>query len=193
MVMRMTEIELFLLTGVFFLLLVQILIGASLLKFYRIMGEKDLIPEFSLEAMINGGISKPAAAGAPGSERTLNSRNEGAAANEGPAHIETITGKAGIGESLNALCEKYGMESFTLAGKDGLVIASSANSPDEEAAHFSYLYTSGIAPHDPMMRLFTVEYNDQELVGIARLQREIPDPWLGSIAKEATDILMWWL
>lgn len=187
MVMRMTEIELFLLTGVFFLLLVQILIGASLLRFYRIMGEKDFIPEFSLEAMINGGISKPTATGAPGSERIIHSPNEG------PAHLETITGKAGIGESLKALCEKYGMESFTLAGKDGLVIASSAESPDEEAAHFSYLYTSGIAPHDPMMRLFTVEYNDQELVGIARLQQEIPDSWLGSIAKEATDILMWWL
>jgi hypothetical protein len=187
MVKRMTEIELFLLTGVFFLLLVQILIGVSLLKFYRIMGENDLIPEFSLEAMISGGISKPAAVGAPVSERILESHDEG------PAHIEAITGKASIGESLDALCEKYGMKSFTLAGKDGLVIASSIDSPDEEAAHFSYLYTSGIAPHDPMVRLFAVEYNDQELVGIARLQREIPDQWLGAIAKEGTDILMWWL
>jgi hypothetical protein len=190
----MTEIEIFLLTGVFFLLLVQILIGASLLRFYRIMGEKELSPEFSLEAMINTGIAKPAAIGTPTSERIVEMHGEGeTTAEEAPAHVETITGKTSIEESLKALCRKYGLESFTLASKDGLAVASSHGGPEEEAAHFSYLYTSGIQPHDPLVKLVPVKFNDEELVGIARLAHEIPDAWTRLIARESSDILMWWL
>jgi hypothetical protein len=190
----MTEIELFLLTGVFFLLLVQILIGASLLKFYRLMGTINILPEFSLEEAIGGGTARTVPGRSPASG-TVPEQHEGSFADEipTPPHVETITGRENIRDSLEALCNKYSMESFTIAAKDGLVIASSIDTAEGEAAQYSYLYTSGISPHDPMVRLFGVEYNGEELVGIARAVREIPDAWVPSIAREANDILMWWL
>ncbi len=110
-----------------------------------------------------------------------------------PLDIDIIKGKANIHESMKALSAKYHLASITLASKDGLVIASSLETPDETGAQYSYLYFNGIEPQNRMVRLFGMNYNGEALACIVRLKQPIPGEWYDAIRNEAGDILSWWL
>ncbi len=110
-----------------------------------------------------------------------------------PLDIDIIKGKANIHESMKALSAKYHLASITLASKDGLVVASSLETPDETGAQYSYLYFNGIEPQNRMVRLFGMNYNGEALACIVRLKQPIPGEWYDAIRNEAGDILSWWL
>lgn len=161
----------------------QVILGLIIARIYRILDQEKQRPSESVRQ---------------GSESTKDSvaaSGEAAAAivTVPPLDIDIIKGKANIHESMKALSAKYHLASITLASKDGLVVASSLETPDETGAQYSYLYFNGIEPQNRMVRLFGMNYNGEALACIVRLKQPIPGEWYDAIRNEAGDILSWWL
>lgn len=167
------DFDFFVLTIVFTLVFIQIALGILLFRIYRLMDNKK------------------------SSDRPDNSSPAGSAGGAlpivSPGDMELITGRKNIQESMKALCEKYYLGSITLASRDGLVIASSLDEPTERAAQYSYLYFRGMEPQNPMVRLFGLNYNGEEIAGIVQITQNMSDEWLDAVEREAIDILTWWL
>lgn len=110
-----------------------------------------------------------------------------------PADIDFFTGKGNIQESMMSLCEKYYLISMTLASADGLVIASSYNNSEEEAAHYSYCYNSGNDPQDSCVNLFGMDFRGENIVGIIKKNDSVQEEWINGIKEDADSILSHWL
>ncbi|MDT8358160.1 MAG: hypothetical protein RQ758_06605 [Methanomicrobiaceae archaeon] len=173
------DFNFFVLTVLFTLVFIQILLGILFLRLYRSM--ESATPEGRRVA----GIGKKKTSGEP-----TGGEGEGWRA---PLEIDLIKGRRDIQESMQAFCEKYGIDSFTLASGDGLVIASSLPHPDEKAAHYSYLFSNGIEPKNPGVRLFGFDFNDDLVVGIVRAGGQIPPECIEAMKGEAVNVLTWWL
>jgi len=167
----MGEPDLFILLFVLVLFMTQIVLGIYLLRIYRLLEKEEGRPIRSFRFV-------PAS-------RTVSA----AARSEG----DVIHGQTTIAESLQALCEKYSLDSCTIATRDGLVVASSLEDAEEEAAQFSYLYVNGIAPHDPFIRLFGLSYHGGEVVGIVKGQEEAFARVQQALEDELQAVLDWWL
>lgn len=175
------EFEFFVLTVLFTLVFIQVLLGILFLRMYRSMDSP--IPGSSSVA---GLMRKPAS-------RKAKSEGEGGPVRDTPLDIDLIKDRRDIQESMQAFCEKFQLDSFTLASHDGLVIASSLSLPDQKAAHYSYLFFNGIEPRNPGVRLFGFDFNEEQVVGIVRGKDEIPPEWIEAMKGEAVNILTWWL
>lgn len=177
------DVELFLLIVVGILVIVQVILGLIIARIYRILDQEKQRPSESVRQGSESPTDNIAASG------------EAAAAivTVPPLDIDIIKGKANIHESMKALSAKYHLASITLASKDGLVVASSLETPDETGAQYSYLYFNGIEPQNRMVRLFGMNYNGEALACIVRLKQPIPGEWYDAIRNEAGDILSWWL
>jgi hypothetical protein len=110
-----------------------------------------------------------------------------------PPDIDVISGKENIQESFKALCEKYGLDSCTVASKDGLVVVSTLDDAHEEAARYSFAFTRKQEPDDPLLFLFGMVYKGQDLVGVVRMKEPIPGTWKDSIQEEVGAVLARWL
>ena len=164
------ESDLFILLFVLVLFMLQVVLGIYLLRIYRILEKEEGQP---IRSMWFSPSRRP----------------ESAARSEG----DVIHGRKTIAESLKALCEKYSLDSCTIATPDGLVVASSLEDAEEEAAQYSYLYINGIAPHDPFIRLFGISYQGGEVVGIVKGRKEVFDNSQQALQNELQAILDWWL
>lgn len=84
--------------------------------------------------------------------------------------------KGTLNESMNAMVEKYRLDSLTLASRDGLVIASTSKTPDEDAAVYSnmfqdlnkktpntYFYVDSKSIH-----LYSVDIANSSIIGVIR-------------------------
>lgn len=127
------------------------------------------------------GREAPAVAPAPASKPVPQSR---AAPKEKPAEkapekpatpaIEVVKGT--MKESIEALEKKYRLNAVTLSTVDGLVIASTINDPDEEAAVWSGKFNelnkekpgNYYAITDKGIHLYSAESADNKVIGVAR-------------------------
>jgi len=83
--------------------------------------------------------------------------------------------KGSLSESMVSLTQKYRLGSLTLASQDGLVIASTSKSPDQDAAVFSGLYQELYkVKQEPYyyvesknVGLYSVESGVQKVIGVA--------------------------
>jgi hypothetical protein len=166
----MNEPDLFILAFVLVLFLFQVFLGIYLLRIYRILEKEEGQPIRSFRFVpANRTPSQPVQEG------------------------DVIQGRTSMAESMRALCEKYSLDSCTIATRDGLVVASSLDDPEEEAAQFSYLYVNGIAPSDPFSRLFGLSYHGGEVVGIVKGKEEVFARSQQTLEDELQTILDWWL
>jgi hypothetical protein len=94
---------------------------------------------------------------------------------------------------MEALNQKYGLESITLASPDGFVIASSDPDARQIAARYSHMAKKGMKPEDSRIQVFEMYYRGSPLTGIIRTNHPIPATWLSSIEEDARKILNWWL
>ncbi|MDI6718382.1 MAG: hypothetical protein QMD46_02045 [Methanomicrobiales archaeon] len=112
---------------------------------------------------------------------------------EMPESVDLIQGFSSMTESIRALAGKYGLQSFTLATQDGLVVASSSPGNQEDAAIYSHLFTKGEKPDDPLVQLFGIRHRGSSLIGIVKAHRTIPESWMKSIEEDVKIILGRWL
>jgi hypothetical protein len=110
-----------------------------------------------------------------------------------PREIELIEGRNDIIGSMNALCEKYYLDSFTISTDDGLVVASSEGDAASDAAKYSYIFSEGGYPDDPTVMLFGIQHKGSNMVGILRTEHNIPDRWVQDMEHDAVAILQRWL
>jgi hypothetical protein len=166
----MSESDLFILLFVLVLFMCQIVLGIYLLRIYRILEREEGQPIRSFRFIpANRTPAKPGTDG------------------------DVIHGRKTIAESMQALCDKYSLDSCTIATRDGLVVTSSLDDAEEEAAQYSYLYVNGIAPHDPFIRLLGLSYHGGEVVGIVKGQDKALARSPQTLEDELQTILDWWL
>ncbi|TAJ44907.1 hypothetical protein [Methanofollis fontis] len=110
-----------------------------------------------------------------------------------PKKIELITGRSNILESMNALCEKYYLDAFTVATDDGLLVASSEEDATDDAARYSHVFASGNLPDDPQVMLFGIRHKGSDMVGIIRTKHNIPENWVQGMEDDVVSILKQWL
>jgi hypothetical protein len=108
--------------------------------------------------------------------------------------IELVEGRADITGSLLALAEKYSLDQFTIATKDGLVFASSGSkNAQNDAAVYSSMYSDDPGTIIPGVVLFELVHKNSGLVGIIRTDKPVPERILAKIAADTKDILNWWI
>lgn len=110
-----------------------------------------------------------------------------------PRDISLFDGRTDIVGSMQAMCEKYYLEAFTIATDDGLVVASSKEDASADAAKYSYLFTEGELPDDPQVMFFGIQHKGSNLVGILRTEHNLPDAWVKDMEKDAVSVLKKWL
>jgi hypothetical protein len=110
-----------------------------------------------------------------------------------PRDLSLFDGRTDIVGSMQAMCEKYYLEAFTIATDDGLVVASSEADASADAAKYSYLFTEGQLPDDPKVMLFGIQHKGSDLVGILRTEHNIPDTWVEDMKNDAVSVLKRWL
>jgi hypothetical protein len=107
--------------------------------------------------------------------------------------VDILEDHTNIRRNMEALNQKYGLESITLASPDGLVVASSDEDAHQIAAQFSHMTKKGMKQEDSRIQVFEMYYRGSPLTGIIRTNHPIPDTWLSSIEEDARKILNWWL
>jgi hypothetical protein len=84
--------------------------------------------------------------------------------------------KDNLPDSMKAITDKYGLKWLTIASSDGLVIASTSNTPDEDAAVYSNLfhelYRTRPEPYFNVsnrdIHLLLVESGDHKVIDVAK-------------------------
>jgi len=107
--------------------------------------------------------------------------------------VEIFQDRSDIRRSMEALTDKYSLDSITLASPDGFVIASSDPDADQIAAQYSHMIKKGTKPEDSRTQVFEMHYRGSPLIGIIRVDHPLPATWLSSIEEDARKILNWWL
>jgi hypothetical protein len=111
-----------------------------------------------------------------------------------PKPVDLLKNRNDIAASLRALAEKYSLSEITLATGDGLVLASSAgHDVQADAAQFSQIIKRQSAPDDPEVSLFEVKHRDSSVIGIVRMNNNLPQNWKKGIREDTKVILQWWL
>ncbi|HVP97212.1 hypothetical protein [Methanoregula sp.] len=111
-----------------------------------------------------------------------------------PRQIDCLSGRADLGESLQALAEKYSLEDLTLATADGLLLASSGKKPSADTvARYAGMYAENVQPRPPGIMLFGLEYKGSPLVGIAKTRDLYPQEPEQDLISETKDILNRWI
>jgi hypothetical protein len=98
-----------------------------------------------------------------------------------------------ITKNLRALVSKYHLDALTLSTTDGLMIASTSETGQDDAAHFGHVLRPGETPSLPDIRLFFLSHKGSSVVGIIRSGRQVTDTGLESIRNDTEKIMNWWL
>ena len=96
-------------------------------------------------------------------------------------------------ESLNRLCQKFSIETCTLASTDGLVVASSFAGGIRDAAYFSNLYLRENITRQGDITISPLRYKNQNLILIIRAQRNLNSEDIEAIKSHEKEILSFWL
>lgn len=108
--------------------------------------------------------------------------------------IELTVGRRDITSSLLVLTEKYSLDQFTIATKDGLVFASSGSgTAQDDAAIYSGMYAHEPESSVPGIFLFTLDHKNSSLVCIVRTKKSFPQKILHQIEADTKDILNFWI
>jgi hypothetical protein len=110
-----------------------------------------------------------------------------------PRSIEILEDRSDMMKNMQALAEKYYLDSITLATTDGLVVASSGSNAQTDAAQYSHMYKKGETLDDPKVQLFGLNHQGSSLIGIIKKKQSIPDYWAKMIEDDTKKILNWWL
>ena len=98
-----------------------------------------------------------------------------------------------ITKNLHALVSKYHLGAITLSTNDGLVIATTSELGQDDAAHYGHVLKQGERPSGPDIRLFFITHKGSSVIGIIRSDHLIPDSILESIRKDTEKIMNWWI
>lgn len=188
--MEITEINtILLLTATLLLLILLITISGMFWYLIRVnRGIQTLIAAMRNKQSVPVTRSPEDSSPQKGDERPLTSP-----AQECHRTVDILQDRTDIQRNMEALGEKYGLDSITLASPDGLVIASSDPDADQTAAQYSHMMKEGTKPEDSRIQLFEMHYRGSPLIGIIRVDRPLPATWLSSIEEDARKILNWWL
>ncbi len=103
-----------------------------------------------------------------------------------------------IDEAMTLIADKYGISAITLANPEGLVISSTSNTPDEDAAQAAFLYdsmTSGkyklgeglryveIAGSE-MKYLLSAPYKDTRIISLVKSKNKLESSALDMLAED---------
>ncbi|MDY6864777.1 MAG: hypothetical protein SVY15_02220 [Halobacteriota archaeon] len=116
-----------------------------------------------------------------------------------PLNIDVVDTE-GIPESMGALTRKYSLESITLASEDGILIASSSDRGEEEAAEFSFMFhetqkirsTSFISLVEVGMYIYSIDSRDGSILCVIRSENILEKNRVMKIAEDAKAILKCW-
>jgi hypothetical protein len=107
--------------------------------------------------------------------------------------VDILQEGSDIRRTMDALREKYGLESITLASTDGLVIASSDRDAAKIAAQYIHVMKKGMKMEDSRIQVFEMYYRGSPIIGIVRSDRPLPSTRLSSIEDDTRKILNSWL
>ena len=98
-----------------------------------------------------------------------------------------------ITRNLHAIASKYHLDAITLSTTDGLMIATTSESGQDDAAHYGQVLKQGEIPSVPGMRLFDITHKGSSVIGIIRSDHLITDTSWGRIRKDTEKIMNWWI
>ena len=98
-----------------------------------------------------------------------------------------------ISRNLHALASKYHLGAITLSTTDGLMIATTGESGQDDAAHYGQALKPDEVPSVPGMRIFDITHKGSSIIGIIRSDHVITDSSLESIKKDTEKIMNWWI
>jgi hypothetical protein len=112
---------------------------------------------------------------------------------EQPTADIPLTDQGDITRNLHALISKYHLDALTLSTTDGLMIASTSETGQDDAAHYGHVLTPGETPSIPDIRLFFLSHKGSSVVGIIRSGQRVPDSSLERIRNDTEKIMNWWI
>jgi len=96
--------------------------------------------------------------------------------------------------SLAALAKKYSLDEATVATADGLLLASSVESPTaEDIARYCRIHTDPLQAQPDGVWIYDMEYKGSSLVLITKRTGSITSERERTLVQEAKDILKWWI
>jgi len=98
-----------------------------------------------------------------------------------------------ITKNLRALTSKYHLDAITLSTADGLMIASTSENGQDDAAHYGQVIKPGITPQVLGIMLFSITHKGSTVIGIIRSGQIITDSSLRNIKNDTEKIMSWWL
>jgi hypothetical protein len=110
-----------------------------------------------------------------------------------PVEDVPLTDLGDITKNLHALVSKYHLDAITLSTTDGLMIASTRENGQDEAAHYGQVFKQGEAPSVPGMKLFYMTHKGSSVIGIIQSDSLIPDISLERIRNDTEKIMKWWI
>jgi len=109
-------------------------------------------------------------------------------------NIDLIEGREDLADSLNALTEKYSLDSVTLATRDGLIIASTnPETAQDDAARYADMFVNYPLYETPGVLLFGLDHKGSDLIGIIRANNGLSDEIGQNIKDDTKDILNSWI
>lgn len=104
-----------------------------------------------------------------------------------------LTDLGDITTNLHALVSKYHLDAITLSATDGLMIASTRESGQDEAARYAQFFKQGETQSVPGMKLFYITHKGSSVIGIIQSDHPVTDTSLGSIKSDTEKIMHWWI
>jgi hypothetical protein len=98
-----------------------------------------------------------------------------------------------ITKNLQALVLKYHLDAITLSTTDGLMIASTRENGQDEAAHYAQFFKQGETPSVPGMKLFYMTHKGSSVIGIIQSDHLVTDTSLERIMNDTEKIMKWWI
>lgn len=104
-----------------------------------------------------------------------------------------LTDLGDITKNLHALVSKYHLDAITLSTTDGLMIATTSETGQDDAAHYGHVLKPGEVPSVPDIRLFFITHKGSSVVGIIRSGQQVTDSMLERITNDTEKIMKWWI
>jgi predicted regulator of Ras-like GTPase activity (Roadblock/LC7/MglB family) len=105
--------------------------------------------------------------------------------------------KGSLAESMVTLTQKYGLNSLTLASQDGLVIASTSKTPDQDAAIYSGLFSelhkvkkeTYYYVESKEVGLYSIESGAGKIIGVAHRKGALAPEVIRSIGEDTKKLI----
>lgn len=186
----MTENEILILAALTAIIAIQVIFAIFLLRLFK---QVEMLSRIYDPGHARAVPPQPEAVAVQKAAGTTQAPSTARTTSPTPRKVELVNGRSDISDSVIALCIKYDLASLTLASKDGLVIASSEDNAEMEAAEWSNRYFNGDGSNDPDIVLLGTNHNGNDLVSVLKRKNGIPGEWEKSIQIDITTIMDTWL